>query len=195
MCLFRYCESKYVDDFLMGNLSFGHWSIYNDDALSEAQRDTENSRESKRDGKNSGFLLKGQPMRGLKDFTIKLKLKSDVSFYLLCLSNTFNYKMYPEFRANTCIEINDYIEFVKRLNLGLYRAGYRALIGNVKYYPKNQIVYHIANNRELMFSKYDKYQYQQEHRIAVDTNTQNYGERMNVSIGRLDDICKIMDKA
>ena len=114
-------------------------------------------------------LTKGFSVKG--DFTVINEVSYD-SIYIYCMSTIYDSILFREFNCDTCIEIADVDEFIRRirrkvLSRPFTNAKFGLMSGNVYYYRENAPAPIDLNDpRQIPFAKDVRYQGQQEYRIA-----------------------------
>jgi len=170
MSLYRFSKKIYLDDFIQGRLSFAIASSYDDVKLTDAQRDDEQVRAFNPDLRKHLFVIDGVPIKGLKGVEIKYTARDTdgrkLNYYLMSFTSIYDKRLYAEFKADSCVEIFNELEFKSRLNKALNSIGWKGLLGAVKYYDPQKLSA-ISRNEDILFSKSNKYAWQQEFRIAI----------------------------
>lgn len=196
MCIYRFCENKYVDDFINGHLSFGNASNYDDINLTDAQKDDELKRTFNPDIEMINLEINGVRINGINN--IQFSRKVNIEYYLMSFTTIYNKDFYKMFDANSCIEVIDINELNKRIENALNALndiGWGGWFGNVKYFnPK--IINPYTNIKDILFSKSDSFAYQKEIRIAIyyPTPKGSIGDkRKSLNVGDLSDIVKLIE--
>lgn len=191
MSLYRFIKKEHAESFLQGVVSFGHWSIYKDDGLTEAQIDDESKRKFKANPNNLRIVINGVPMGGVRGFEVKYEAKKNFHCYILSLTTELDANFFNLFHADSCIEIINEKEFVNRLHKVLDREGLKCYCGIVDYYSEDNLLTSIKNYVDIIFKKNSKYAYQKEYRFAIASLHDLDKDRLNIDIACIKDICKI----
>lgn len=197
MSLYRFSKKEYLEDFLKGKLSFALASSYDDVNLTDAQRDDERARTLSPNLKKHVFVVNGLPIKALKEVKIKHAARDadgdKLDYYLMSFSSIYSTKLFEEFRADACVEIVDESEFEARLDRALRAMDWKGLLGAVKYFDPQKLGA-ISSNEDILFSKSNKYDWQQEFRIAVFPFSRDgvKDQRKVLDIGDLSDIAKFV---
>jgi hypothetical protein len=197
MSLYRFSERKYLEDFLKGKLSFAIASSYDDVKLTVAQRDDERARTFKPDLKKHIFVINGSPIKALKEVEIKHTARDTdgdkLDYYLMSFTSVYDTKLFAEFRADSCIEIINEVEFKTRLDKTLKAMNWEGLLGAVKYFDPQKIGV-ISSNADILFLKSNQYVRQQEFRAVVFplSKVDLKDQRKTIEIGDLSDIARFV---
>lgn len=119
---------------------------------------------------------------------IKLRNRTKGDYYVSCLSDSFDIRMFYDFECASCLIIHNRDEFIKRLRLAFIRhvGCWKAYHGPVEYADPFDDPW---SHKNIIFSKHMRYGYQNEFRIAwtpIDCRT-----RLNpifLKLGSLNDI-------
>ena len=141
MKLFKYLPSEFVDkvvskgDLLFRNLTYfrKYEDIRRGDPLEGFHRDNPDNDITLSCPKTGRILAKG-------DFSFLNSTNTDLIF-VFCLSKSHKSFLYEEFEADSCIEILDTQEFVRKTRIAVKRllSSHQTglLYGDVKYYREN----------------------------------------------------------
>jgi len=194
--LFKFGKKKY----LLPSLKNGLFRIspaesYNDPSLNHAIKDDELSIEliaPKDEVKLT--TMNGDPIIPVSDIKMEFQLPSN--YYVFCLSETFNIRLFEDFEADSCLVINNANEFVKRMQTEFNKTvpGWMPIASPVEYvdpyrYSKNgrQPIVHI--------SKHIRYFYQKEFRLIWDKQISKNTKlaHQHIYIKNMDEICHLVE--
>jgi hypothetical protein len=169
--LFRYAEPEHARQWMQdGVVALGRAESYLRTELLPAQQDNERRRVYRPDMRRIRIYAgepgnTRRPLQGVSDFSMTYDLPG---YYLLCLSLAQSLEMAAEWPGYSCIEIHDPTAFFHRLDAAMMKQlpNYVFIADAVSYveqdsFPKKPAI------RELIYTKFEKYRYQQEYRVAL----------------------------
>jgi hypothetical protein len=122
--LVRFTDARYVEAALQhGNFRIAPASGYDDPSLNAAQRDDELSHAAVRGDRRIaaqiiGYLPEEDPSQARPmpvDWGEMFEYMNSANFYVLCLTNQFDARMFSDFDKDAAIIIRDPIAFIDRL--------------------------------------------------------------------------------
>ena len=144
-------------------------STYNDPSLNTAQKDSELSLGFQIDA--SGMTAKSEDGQDLGPIhSAKLSLDAPADYYVFCCSHTFDFRLFGDFDADSCLVIDDSQRFAKELETELAELvdiegmGY----GPVQYIDpvRGAHLYFREERPIVQMSKHLRYFYQNEYRLV-----------------------------
>lgn len=206
--VFKYGKRKYLESFIKdGRVSFAISTLYKDTLLTPGQQDNEVERVFTPDPEKH-VIIAGPENSALKNVTsikINYSLKSrngeELKYYIWCGATELSDEAEADFNPDCYIKINNFKEFFLRLETAAREAF--PDIGEVKgcdIYGRN-VIYHdpqsippSSEQKELIFLKDHKYRHQKEFRLLFVTDPdKSTSERINFTIGNLEDLAEIVD--
>lgn len=196
MSLYRFSKREYLEDFVQGKLSFAPALFYDDVRLSLAQRDNEVTRTLKPDLKKSRFFINNSPINGLREVELKHTARDSegdiFNYYLMSLSTECDEKFFNEFKADSCVEVVNEVEFENRLSEALNVMNWKGLLGAVNYFDSKALRGFTENN-DILFSKPNGYGWQKEYRVVIfPLEKEIMNGRKVVDVGDLSDIVRFV---
>lgn len=194
--LFRYAEPGHAHQWMQdGTVALGRAESYLRTELLPAQQDNERQRVFRPDMRRVTMYAGDpgdtpRPLRNVYDLRMTYQLPG---YYLLCLSLGQSPEMLTEWPRYACIQIGDPTAFFHRLDAAMTKQlpHYGFLTGPVTYVAENSFPKH-PSLQELIYTKFGRYSYQQEYRVAVLLeNDPTPVDRHLLRLGPLGDICSI----
>lgn len=189
--IFKYGKSKWLNDmFTDGVMRLTPTSRYDDDSLNSAVRDDERCFEFKRNPKSSLITTEGGGIiEPIGNVSVQIEDPSD--YYLFCFSESYTYREYEDFEADTCIAIRNFKEFFSRVFAALNKQFPELIFmgSPVKYLDP---VKDFNSDIDTMFLKHFRYSYQKEYRLICFSDVPTIKlEPIYLNIGSIADIADI----
>lgn len=187
--------------FLEGSLREGRFRLnpaatYADSSLNAAQADDELQHHAVTPNEQIMFRMWGSrtpddPVEEIHSTPLELyRYMQAPPFYVLCLSDRFDFRMFHDFKADAALVIHDRETFLLRLNAAVGAVlPSEAAHGPVSYYDPYRV-----RRPQLIpgFSKHFRYAYQNEFRATWRPHAGETPEPIDVAIGDIRDIAELV---
>jgi hypothetical protein len=167
--LYKYLPSKYNNDFLKGIILFRNFTWFRqfENGLSQRGDFADGShRDNPNNDKVCTDLYTGRIH--IVDASSSTSINQD-EIYIFCLSTKLDQKLFDDFETDNCIEIFNIPIFIRRIKSAITQLHYRnQLLTNYIYYynQAERPELNPDNPRHLAFFKDEKYEHQEEYRLA-----------------------------
>ncbi|MCB2183898.1 MAG: hypothetical protein KQH63_17855 [Desulfobulbaceae bacterium] len=167
--LYKYLPSEFLDNVLnKGELLFRNLTYFRQ---SECRQRGDFLEAHHRDNPDNDITLtiKDTGKQVVGDFSFLNTTDSD-HIYVFCLSKSFKKDLCKEFKSDSCIEITNVPEFIRRVRIKLKKLlsvhNNGLLHGSAHYYAQNAPAqFNIKDPKELAFAKDEYFQNQEEYRL------------------------------
>jgi hypothetical protein len=196
--LVKYGQSKYLRPMLeQGILRIAPASAYNDPSLNPAIKDNELeiSWLSLPSQNVVQFLdsATGKPKRILPVVgNLKYLLKSPNNYYVICLSQVYELRLFDDFSADCCLLINHPLKFIERVfrEFSKRLPGWEPIAKGISYVDP---FYAKATDIDTYFWKHFRYWYQREYRLVwLPTSNVMQLEPIVLELGNLHNCCELI---
>jgi hypothetical protein len=183
-----------------GNCSFGYSAGYDQDHLTDAQRDLEDKRHAILSGddiriRTGESAQKSAEIKNIVSAEINVRIRP---YFFKSFSLYHDKKFYTEFNADICICVNNPAQLLLRLIAAIDQeqllGDWELIADLVKYRKLNEALPH--KDEELFFLKKSDHAWQKEYRVILaprfgyTVKCKDYRE--NLIIGSIRDICTII---
>lgn len=196
--LIKYGKLKYLlPAYEEGKILINPASIYSDDSLNRAIRDDELELSIYYHPSRMTNAMLDEYKDDLKSFVpptgnIQYKLTAPTNYYVYCMAAEFNYRLFPDFEANSCLIINKPRVFIGRLVAAMRDKlpDWRTFGTGVRYVdPLNTT----KEELDIFFCKHFKFGYQKEYRmIWLPPKPKMKLNPIEVELGSLKDCCELV---
>ena len=179
--LFRYSKPQWNAEFIHdGRIRLSPASQYNDVAAINALRDDE-------------LMLR------YFDKTLAAQIAEVENYYVLCMASQYDYRLFTDFRADSCVAISDPAEFSSRLRTAIAQHNVRNPGYRIRAQYDSPVIYFdpfalVAPETagEVHFCKHLRFAYQTEFRFVLTPAKGHDLQHFFVELGPLEDIAELV---